>query len=642
MQYGFNSWGSTVWGGGAEDGKPEVQVFSEYFNQPAWERDNVGSRSDEAYADAQYALGGASAAAAWAGDGSVSTSTPSLTQQIAEGTASLNLHTRVDENGALLDEVTLLLSVDGQTYYTIEVTDADGAVIGVVTQWVSGTYDANLSEAAKLDFTVVRADPVLPLLRFPNKLVLRDRYGLILDRFSFKGYIEHSEGEGLFVSIVGMSVLAQLQREQIIYYSESDTVLNHVKAFLTDQLQTPTVSLGSIDEAIAISTVTLELEATTVLDGLHRIHGLLDPAIAGHFFIDANNALQWKVEIGNTITPIVAGRNLRGVKWEYDDSELVTRLTLVGEGQDELNRPSVTVTNNTGTYGIVPMLKVDRRIHKLETLQAKADAIIAVFSSPKVVFEVDVLDLAKADLQTYWQYGDYYVGGKHRLEAPAQGLSEAMTIHGLVYDLSNPVPVKVKSGNRSSSLANVLRGMESKIPASTNVNKGNQYNNISRLYGGDEYDDVDGDGKPTAEGMHDLVWKDGDLAYFDDALKVRQESQARWVGLVPMYVATTEAQLPNDAQVPQIALGRVTTTTGTQDAGDLYKRNGNNNGWEEINSGNDWQIYTANSVDELPDGVLNTSFGRVTSGNARGAMYVRDRYNTKWVSFTHWHNVDED
>jgi len=108
-----------------------------------------------------------------------------------------------------------------------------------------------------------------------------------------------------------------------------------------------------------------------------------------------------------------------------------------------------------------------------------------------------------------------------------------------------------------------------------------------------------------------------------------------------MYVAETEAQLPNDDKVPQVALGRVTTTTGDNDAGDIFKRNGTNDGWEEINSGDDWQIYTANSVEELPDGVAATSFGRVVSGDGRGAMYVRSQFNNKWVSFTHWSNWDE-
>lgn len=669
MIYGDHGYGGSMWGGSVA-AVPQVQTFNDFYQADAWD---IQEAAGDLFTAAWAAETGSGA---YSASGAVTTARPNVRQAMLSGmTVALPLSVG---GGA----VALELAVNPFAYYTLEIVDPEGVKIGTLTTWNRGVYEANVGESARLSFTIPRSEPLLATLGHPNILVLRDRYGLVLDRFRARRSSEYNNEDGLFVDVKGRSLMDQLFREPVIDYAHEDTVQGHMERLLAVQVQDPPINLGAIDSAIAGYTVAIEAEVSNVLDIVRRIHEQLPLDIQGHFYISNNNQFRWRTIIGDIGRRLTMGSNLRGIRKSIDDEDLITELYMFGEGQDGDARPQVVVTRNVDLYGRIPYVKVDRRITKIETLTARANAIIDQFSTPRVTIEVDALDLAKADSATYLALGDYFIGCKYRVEDPAQAISEEMTVIGLTYDLDNPVAVKMKSASRNQTLADVFRGIQETIPASTDVNEGERWPNIQRTYDGDETD---------------VDYRDGDLSYQDNGIKYRQLED--WVPITPTYVVDTEADLP-EGNIPEWATAR------TRDNAKQWKRNQAEDGWEEAGGGaasddpgepvvaedpeagtseeyaradhthlgmpfievaneaalptdqpngviaystdkalwirvdgawvNIALVYKATTKGGLPSGVHETAFGRVTAGSDAGVMYKRNSGNSAYDAVTKW------
>lgn len=598
MIYGADGYGGDMWGGDVAVVQRPL-TLGDIFQNDAWDAEE--SVGPEVWQDIAASTG----SDAYAPNGSLNTRQRSVRQMLRQGfTVSMS----ATPGGEPLN---VFLGIDPYAYYTIEVVTVEGESLGKVTTWNSGDYSADIGESGRLSFRVPRSEPLLSQLTFPNLLVLRDRYGFVLDRFRAARASEYNDGDGLFVDMRARSIIDQLAREPVIDYSKEDTVINHLRKLLENQLQTPAISLGAVDEAIGAYTVAVECEVSNVLSLLCAIQAQLPVELSGHFYVSSNFELRWRKIIGETDRRFVMGKNLVGVRKSIDDEELVTRLYMYGEGQDGEKRPSYVASRNEEVYGIRPLVKVDRRIRKMETLTARAEALIEQFCVPKVSIEINALDLAKADIDKYYELGDYYVGGKYRVEDPAQGLSELITVIGIRYNLSNPVAVQIKSANRFQSLANVLGEARADIPTSTNVNSGDNWENIARLYDGTELDE------PVADRFNELEYRNGDLMYGDDVLQYFQEDRG-WVSLTPTYVVDTDGDLPT-TNIPENALARVRSD------GSLKKRNTADDGWENVGGGGGGNAFwvTGDSYPELPD--VNeqeaTTMAKVLDGPQKDQIY---------------------
>lgn len=603
MIYGTDGWGGAMWGG-TQAVVSSPRTFGDFFNNDAWDaQDAAGEVFNQ---DAGEAAG----ASSYGANGALTTKVQNIRRMLIDGMMST---LSLSEDG---EAVPVELKINPYAFYTIEVMNQAGEKLGTVQTWSDGWYEADVGESARLTFKVPRSEVMLSAMTHPNILVLRDRYGFVLDRFRARRSSEYNDGEGLFVNIRARSLLDQLSREPVIDYAKEAPVSEHLALLFAGQRQTPAIALGAIDSAIASFPVAVEGSVSNVLAMLRAIQEQLPAAISGHFYISNNFEFRWRATIGETNKRFVMGKNLLGVRKSIDDEDLITELHMYGEGQDGQTRPSYIVQKNVDLYGLVPFVKVDRRIRKQETLVARGNAIIEQFCNPRVTIEIDALDLAKADVMTYFELGDYYVGGKYRVEDPGQGISEELTVIGIRYDLSNPVAVQLKSATRNQSLADVLNDAQGNIPASTNVNEGNNWENISRIYNGTERTE------PIEDRYRDLEYRDGDLGYFDDGLNFFESDPDRWALVTPTYIVPNAGLLPTS--VGEGALAR------TSDNGKLKKRNQANDAWEDIGS-SVWE--EADSFEELNNSVTRTMLGRVNDGDDRGTVYIRNYDNTLWIPF---------
>lgn len=515
---------------------------------------------------------------------------------------------RVEEDGDIItlpvnpgeDPVSITVDASRRLFYRIEVTDEAGEKLGQVVNFWDAHYTAVLGEAAALRFTLLADDAAAALLVHPNHIVLRDRYGLVLDRFLPRKRKKRRVGDAKFLDIEAQSLIVALQRQPVISYSATATVQEHVAWLLQQQIGALVLGLGGIEEPIASTSVLLEVEACTVLQALNRLRELLPAADRGHMYVTAGNNFRWRKVIGPLGRQLLVGLNLRGIQYGTNDDDLITRLYMYGEGQDGAHRVRLTdageaneyIEQNTGTYGIVPFVKIDRRILNPATLLARAQAILSEFSTPRVEVTVDVWDLACADVQDggpdYTVYGSYYVGSQLRAIDADLSIDTTITVAKAEYDLSNPLAVKLDLSNRQRSLADMFKEIYQQIPGPTNVNRdaGNTYENITRIYDGTEIDPVTGEA--SSDEYADLLHRLGDLKAELDRLSYRQtditdetEGDAlggRWNDLVPSFEAATEAALPQ-SDIPQNSIGRV---TAGDDAGRMYKRNAANDDWEPV------------------------------------------------------------
>jgi hypothetical protein len=463
-----------------------------------------------------------------------------------------------------------------------------------IPHFLDGDYSATLGEAAVLRFSITADDPAAASLVHPNRIVLRDRWGLVLDRFFPRKRLRKRDSDALFVHVEAHSLIAGLAKQPVLEYSLVATVQEHVAWLLAQQVGDAPYTLGVIDEPLASYELLFEASAMTVLAALNELRSLLPVHLRGHFYITNDHQFRWRREVGPAGRKIQVGMNLRGMEYSTNEDDLVTRLYMYGAGQNGYRKLRLSdapgqvndyVEANTGTYGIIAQVKHDNRILWPQTLLAKAQAIISEFSTPAVEITVDVLDLAMADTsQDLSEWGDYYVGGRYLIEDPQQDIEETVTVAKVDYDLANPVPVKLSLSNRQRTLADVFRDMDAKYGGKTDVTQGegDTYNNITRIFTGGEIDEATGEA--TDDEYANLDYREGDLrGDGQGGIAYRQQPVpagagdargGRWVDLVPSYTADTLAELPNDTDVPPNAIGRV-----EEDPANPYVRNGDNDGW---------------------------------------------------------------
>lgn len=390
------------------------------------------------------------------------------------------------------DPVIISLAIGRRVFYRIEIIDEAGDKLAEVTDFLSGDYEVSLAEPAVLRFRVLGDDPALALLIHPNRVVLRDARGFVLDRFVPRRLSKFRDGDARFVDVECHSLLSLLVRQPVIEYSATATVAEHVAALMSLQVGDYLIETGVIEEPIASTSLTLNMEVGNILGAILELRELLPLDQRGHLYVGIDTALRWVLRTGPPGRKLEIGWNLTGLRYSTNDDDLITRLYMFGEGQDGGARVSLVdaglanpyIEQNVATYGIVPMVKIDRRILKPETLLARATAIIGEFSTPRVEITVSVLDLARADSDLDLSaWGDYWIGSEYQAIDTQQGIDTTVRVSRIRYDLGDPVPVQMDLANRQRSLSDLLRELDDRVPASTDVNDdGSRYPNIARYY----------------------------------------------------------------------------------------------------------------------------------------------------------------
>lgn len=415
-----------------------------------------------------------------------------------------------------------------EALWTIETRNSGGAKLSTVTEWYSGKLREKLDEASSLEFTVLGDNAVISEFAPPNTVWLRDRWGLVIDKFRLTHPLRVRSGVTFEYRFRGQSLIRQLAKEPVQSYYTGDEpipVSEIVNALMANQVQSPKIAVGDIDSNIAYETLVFSAEETNVLAALVRLQSML--ASRGHIYLDAKSRLCWTQHMGTRGELIEVGAQLKNAEVEYDYEDLVTRLYLYGAGQDPRTRLSLAenegddpyMERNTETYGVVPLIKIDNRVKHYPSLVAMANKILERYSEPVTRLSVNILELAKADTQTVddsrfnAEFLDLYKGSQYTVIDADQGINTTVDVVEIEHDLENPFNTRAELSNRSVKLSDYLRNIIEQMNPALDVNDdGSRYPEIGRLFNaGTDY-----------SGYSDLAFRNGDWRHTPDGMQYYQ------------------------------------------------------------------------------------------------------------------------
>ena len=401
--------------------------------------------------------------------------------------------------------------------FNIEVRSEHGSLLNTITQYFDGHLRQRLDVASTLNFSVVGTHAAVSNLVFPNRIWLRDRWGMLIEKFLISQYKKRRQGDGIFLDVTCEGAIAALGIEPVKSYNTGfigsegtisspgtdpgvlkDGVLNpktatvgQIVADLLDlQVQSPAITLKKIDSAIKDQLVVFNVTDTTVLGALRELQAQLPAAIAGHFYLDSKSRFNWRVKVGNQNgETIEVGGRLAGVEYDTNLDDMFTRIYMYGSGMDPETRLTLIdageaneyIQDNTGTYGVIPRVVIEKTIRDADQLLEVAERLLEEFSTPASEVTITALDLSKADGDRFDAYNDLCVGGTYRVLDSGQSIDVTVTVTAIDYDFADPIPVRVELKSRRRSLSDLMESILKKLAAPLEID-GDKFPSMGRNY----------------------------------------------------------------------------------------------------------------------------------------------------------------
>ena len=569
-----------------------IETQAEYLNLPAWERHHGGVYVDSPVTGTGLSglpsrnPGAGIVPGSGPGVGGAGTSTGSGSNGSAGGTA------KVPETfgGA---QTNMNLTAGTTTFYTIEVYDAIArSVKNTVAGWFNGMLETKLQQASILTFQVLGDNSDLSDIQDTDyRIFLRDRWGFMLGNFRFSKIERIRKGSEFIAQITAIDSMAQLAQEVIEDYETTNPDTGKRAALPVGQIVADLLELqaGStnkirsfVDEGINFQEVHITFKKMTILDCFIKLQQRLEKRYRGAFYMSSQNKFTWLKRIGVQGQTFNSTDVIKNDNYTIDQTDLITRIYLYGEGQTEDTRLDLQdaglannyLDRNTGTYGVRSAIKIDNRVKDPETLLRMAKRILDDKSEPNIKLTIDLTDLSKAVGTRFAAFSDVFIGSEVTILDSQQGINKRLDTFAIDYSLDNPLPLRFEVGRRAENIDQILSDMLSQQnpPFDINGDDGTDsdlYPNIVRGgYTGDENDPDHGDYIPGFE------FRDGDVKMVTNDRWVY--TNGNWKLSVPLYTAATFATLQSDSTVEAYAMG--------YDEADstYYKRDSTNTSWEPI------------------------------------------------------------
>lgn len=382
-------------------------------------------------------------------------------------TAQLN--TSLLNSGPLLTPIYGGEAIRAVEKWSLEVRSKSGGLYGYLNGWYAATYVAKLNQAHDLRFTIPADCEYANYLTTANQVWLRDDTGALVQRFHIRRSIPSRNGVRTEITIEAQSVLCQLFNEWVSGYSATDTVLNHLKAWIGAQAGSLPILLGTISSAYATQSFTFAFDDIRTRDAFAQLY---DAVGAGDFWVDPNSRrLNWKTRSGDAKGQrIKYGMNARGIVKTEDDSEQFTRLYLYGDGNGDERITLVDagesheyIQQDTGTYGIITEKRVMKEIKDADTLLAVANALLDRYSRPTISYEVDMLDYSNSNDGPDFSFERLRLGSTVKVIDDALDIEVASKVVEIKYNLDNPLDVKVTLDNKPKDLRFIIRDLIERV-----------------------------------------------------------------------------------------------------------------------------------------------------------------------------------
>ena len=219
--------------------------------------------------------------------------------------------------------------------YRMEIHNADGGLVYYVREPLSARLVQELSQPARLTFSVLRTNRVVGAMSGDNEVwVYRDR-GIedpLVGKFTLWRQTDRIEDDS--VEFVCYDALAQWAREYLLDYTATDaTIATILAAAVAAQVQTRPLTLGTVDASISVLERSVdggeEKRALRLLDELNR-----SLPFGSHVYVDGDRALGWSLLSDTVYAQIYIGRNAQAVERTQDNTDRATRVYPFGVDSD--------------------------------------------------------------------------------------------------------------------------------------------------------------------------------------------------------------------------------------------------------------------------------------------------------------------
>jgi len=382
-------------------------------------------------------------------------------------TAQLN--TKQLNTGPDLAEVIGGVAARAVVKWSYELRNKNGTLVAYLPGVWGGEYTAKRNQAHELTFHFDATHEFATYLTTANQVWLRDDTGALVQRFHIKRAMPSRVNNRASVEVFGQSVLVQWATEWVQNYDATDTVRNHLKAWLNAQTGSLPIRIGTIANAYASQSFAFKYDASRLRDAFHDMY---DAVGAGDFYIDpASRRLNWLTRSGDAKGQrIKYGMNARGIVKSEDDSEQFTRLYLYGDGNGaerinlvDAGEANEYIQQDTGTYGIITEVRVMKEIKDAATLLAVANALLDRFSTPVISYEVDVVDYSNSNDGPDYSFERLRLGSMVKVIDDALGIEVTCKVVEIRHNLDNPIDIRVTLDNKPKDLRFVIRDLMERV-----------------------------------------------------------------------------------------------------------------------------------------------------------------------------------
>lgn len=215
------------------------------------------------------------------------------------------------------------------------------------------------------------------------------------------------DGSNLQIKATYQGVLTRLSSEYIDTYDTTatgDTFTNVITALLALQVNTPAITVGTIEPT---GTIAIAAESSDIYSVLNSIRD----AYGGWFEVNASRALNWYED--NTNTPnrrIERKKNLKAITVTPGYSDIVNRVYAYGNGEGDArinltdageSYEYIEDATSISTYGTKAKKYIDKTITHPATLLAYAQRILAEYKNPPYQYSVNIVNLAEVNGYDY-------------------------------------------------------------------------------------------------------------------------------------------------------------------------------------------------------------------------------------------------
>jgi hypothetical protein len=341
-----------------------------------------------------------------------------------------------------------------RTDYKIELRDNNGLLLYRIVEIEQGTLDQQTNNPAAVSLTCPISpaiDAILSSIQKPNQIWVTKN-----DTLFFTGNlslidIAHSSLES--VRVESLDWMNQLKDEFVEYYDASDTVDDHVAAFLAEQVDTRPVLLGTIEPA-------LTRDITIERDNIYNALMSMRDSVGGYMVVDPYRKLHWYWTLSDpTGQQIRYRKNLVGITKSIDWMNFGNKLYIYGDGCDLTDAGYATTyiedAASIAQYGLVVRKIYKQSYASAATMLEFAYLKIQEMAFPRITYTVDIVNLEDFGFTEE----ELVLGSWVTLIDEEIGVNVDVQIVRIIWDLVKCEKVQIELAVKSSDICDIVPGV---------------------------------------------------------------------------------------------------------------------------------------------------------------------------------------